>query len=429
MRKGRIRGAGERGAVVLGTDSDAAPASTKELSSARARVVPEGVPTRWLDHLLVAVLDLPLSSGEGAVAEAMVSSLAAILPSYAVGGCFVTEPIAGRRDPLVVKQLPAGAVERASGLDPTRIFPGLAQEYVARIPGSITGSTLHLASDEDELDPHDSPAVHLIDRAAMALGRALPNARVAAGLAVAREGATALEQRMLQADKLATFGQIAAGVVHELNNPLTSIVAYSDFLIRRTADSAARGDDDVERLRRINESANRMLRFTRELVSYARPSSGAVGLVVIDRVIDQAIAFCEHVLAASRVCVERRYGADALTALGISEQLVQVFVNLITNACQAAPASDGRLIVATSTPRGDGRIVIHVEDNGGGISPEHLPHVFVPFFTTRSDRNGTGLGLSIVKSIVEKHDGEIRVESELGRGTRFCIELPRSQRA
>ena len=105
---------------------------------------------------------------------------------------------------------------------------------------------------------------------------------------------------MIQADKLATFGQVAAGVVHELNNPLTSIVAYSDYLIRKRRRASAGADaEDVERLRRISESANRMLRFTRDLVSYARPSGGAPGPVVLHAVIDRAIAFCEHVLSAA----------------------------------------------------------------------------------------------------------------------------------
>jgi signal transduction histidine kinase len=276
-----------------------------------------------------------------------------------------------------------------------------------------------VASNDHDLEPDSSPAVHLIDRAALALGRALPGAR-----SVTSRRDPSIEQRMIQADKLATFGQIAAGVVHELNNPLTSIVAYSDYLIRKAV--SARSDaDDVERLRRISESANRMLRFTRDLVSYARPSSGMAGTVVLHDVIDQAIAFCEHVLAATSVKVERSYSSEVRTLRGVNEQLVQVFINLLTNACQAAPERDGRVLVSTTLDASSVRpIVILVEDNGSGIAAEHLAHIFAPFFTTKGDRHGTGLGLSIVKSIVEGHDGAIRVESQLGRGTRFLIELP-----
>jgi signal transduction histidine kinase len=288
---------------------------------------------------------------------------------------------------------------------------------------------MHIASDDHELDRDGSPAVNLVERAALILSRALPSARAAAALAAARPGAKEFEERMIQADKLATFGQIAAGVVHELNNPLTSIVAYSDYLIRKALDGGKHDAADVERLRRIGESANRMLRFSRELVSYARPSSGANGPVVVHAVIDQAVAFCEHVLSTSGVSVERRFAADVLAVRGAGERLVQVFVNLLTNACQAAPVAGGQVTVTTAQEAGPKRrVVIVIEDNGAGIAPEHMPHVFLPFFTTRGERNGTGLGLSIVKSIVESHDGEIAVESQLGRGTKFVVMLPVKQR-
>jgi signal transduction histidine kinase len=169
-----------------------------------------------------------------------------------------------------------------------------------------------------------------------------------------------------------------------------------------------------------------MLRFTRELVNYTRPSSGVPDEVALHDIIDRAIAFCEHVLAAAHVRVERCYAVEPFRVSGIGEQLVQVFVNLLTNACQAAQVPGGRVVISTERERGgtSDRVVIVVADDGTGISPEHLPHVFVPFFTTKRDRNGTGLGLSIVKSIVESHDGEVRVQSRLGAGTEFVIELP-----
>jgi signal transduction histidine kinase len=127
--------------------------------------------------------------------------------------------------------------------------------------------------------------------------------------------------------------------------------------------------------------------------------------------------------------VERDYASEPLTVNAISEQLVQVFVNLITNASQAAPASDGRLVVRTylrpaSRATGAMTVVVELEDNGSGIPDDHLPQIFAPFFTTKTENNGTGLGLSIVKGIIESHEGDIQVESQLGRGTRFVIELP-----
>jgi signal transduction histidine kinase len=424
MRKGTMLGRGE-GAAIASAPIEA-PIGDREVSSSRARLL-DVVPIAWLDQLLVASLELPLSGGELAVVEALVDRIAAILPSYAVGACFIrdadTAPV-----PLIVKRLPEGLLERSGGSDPTRIFSGLAYEHVVSVPGGPAGSTLHLASDDHELDPDGSPAVHLVERAATVLGRVLANARAVAGaLAVAARSNSALEQRMIHADRLATFGQVAAGVVHELNNPLTSIVAYSDYLIRRAIELGGRDVEEVERLRRISDAANRMLRFTRELVSYARPSGGAPAPVVLHAVIDRAIAFCEHVLAGAGMRVERVYAQEGLTVRAVSEQLVQVFVNLITNACQAAPASDGRIIVETSCrtiDQGGRTVMVLIEDNGTGIAAEHVAHVFAPFFTTKGEKNGTGLGLAIVKSIVEAHGGEIGVDSQLGRGTRFIMELP-----
>jgi two-component system NtrC family sensor kinase len=436
---------GERHVTRSARESQTLPAAAQEISSPRARI-PDVVPAAWIDQLFVAALDLPLAAGERAVVEALVDGLAAILPGHAVAACFAPEPGTGRREQLVVERLPKGVVQAPAGVDPTRVFPWLAHEHIAPVQGSTAGSTLHVASDDDDLRRDTSPAVHLLDRAAVALGRALVHSRQLTVVSRAQRDASAFDERMMQADKLATFGQIAAGVVHELNNPLTSIVAYSDYLIRKAiarATSPAGGtasslpaervhglgdSDDVERLRRISESANRMLRFTRDLVHYARPSGTAPGPVVLHGVIDQAVAFCEHVLAGASICVEKRYASDVLAVRGVGEQLVQVFVNLLTNASQAAGSSGGRVVVTTALDAASRWIRIEVEDHGSGIAPEHLADVFAPFFTTKGDHHGTGLGLSIVKNIVEAHEGAIRVVSEPGRGACFILDLPAWQR-
>jgi signal transduction histidine kinase len=436
MRNVSMREAvGHEQALRFERPSDTVPIGEGELSAPRPRI-PDVVPNAWLDRLFHVVLDLPLATGELAVVEAMVDGLSAILPRFAVGACFVADG-ASANEQTVLRRLPQGADGGVGGgVDPTRVFPGLCREHVASIASS-DGSTLHVASDDDDLDAGIGAAAQLVDRAATALGRALEHARTMESLRASRPDTSAFHARMLQADKLATFGQIAAGLVHELNNPLTSIVAYSDYLIRQAGASGAGDGRDLERLRRISESANRMLRFTRELVGYSRPSSGVAGPVVLHRVIDQAVAFCEHVLLAAGVRIERYYDEDVHTVGAVSEQLVQVFVNLLTNATQAAPADGGCVTVTTrlDAPPGSGeagdlpspRVLVEVADNGTGIAPEHLQHVFVPFFTTKGDKHGTGLGLSIVKSIVESHGGAIRVESGLGKGTTFIIELPVGQ--
>jgi PAS domain S-box-containing protein len=231
----------------------------------------------------------------------------------------------------------------------------------------------------------------------------------------------ALEGQIIHAEKLATLGQLAAGVVHELNNPLTSISVYGDFLLQKALrDEAPHGD--VEKLRRIVESAQRILNFTRDLVTYARPSTEKPVLIDAHELIEQAIGYCEHLIEETAARIERRYDAALPPVYGVRGQLVQVFVNLITNACHAMPHGAGRLVVSTSLA-GDGRLIVRLTDNGRGIPEQTLLRIFEPFFTTKGEGKGTGLGLSIVKNIVEQHGGELAVHSEVGRGTTFDIEL------
>lgn len=230
-----------------------------------------------------------------------------------------------------------------------------------------------------------------------------------------------LESQVIHAEKLATLGQLAAGVVHELNNPLTSISVYSDYLWKKGVASGAAAAD-VEKLRRIVESADRVLKFTRDLVTYARPATEHPIPVCVHEVLDQSVSFCEHVIEDTGAVVLKNYSAGSPQVIGIKGQLVQVFVNLITNACHAMPLGAGRLTLETiSAP--DERIVVRVVDNGRGIPEDNLARIFEPFFTTKGEGKGTGLGLSIVKNLVERHGGTISTSSEIGAGTVFEVNL------
>ncbi len=266
-----------------------------------------------------------------------------------------------------------------------------------------------------------APAVQLAHRALFILESARERARMLEQLDALTAALEERDSMLVQSDKLASLGQLAAGMVHEINNPLTSILAYSDFLAKRA--SAREDEDDVERLRRITESAHRMLRLSRDIVSYARPSPLVVQPVVLSSVIDQAFAFCEHLFEASGVTVERVFGDGVLPVRGRPEQLAQVFVNLFTNACHAMPETGGRVTITTELSTDEALVRAIVGDNGHGITHENLHRVFLPFFTTKDERHGTGLGLAIVKRIVEAHDGRVEVESGPD-GTRFVISLP-----
>jgi signal transduction histidine kinase len=153
--------------------------------------------------------------------------------------------------------------------------------------------------------------------------------------------------------------------------------------------------------------------------------------VALHDVINRAIAFCEHEIALAGVVLQRAFDERVTQVRGKPEQLAQVFVNLVTNACHAmaVPAASSaptvpKLTVTTECV-GDGTARVVVDDTGHGISANHLPLVFAPFFTTKGAGKGTGLGLSIVNGIVESHQGEITVESDAAhQGTRFILLLP-----
>ena len=230
-----------------------------------------------------------------------------------------------------------------------------------------------------------------------------------------------LEEQIIHAEKLATLGQLAAGVVHELNNPLTSISVYGDFLLQKAMRDSS-PPSDVEKLRRIVESAQRILNFTRDLVTYARPSTERPVPADVHELLDQALGYCEHLIEETAARIERKFDPSLPPVYGVRGQLVQVFVNLITNACHAMPHGAGQLAIQTA-PSADGRLSVRIIDNGRGIPEQHLSWVFEPFFTTKGEGKGTGLGLSIVKNIVEQHRGDISVQSEVGRGTAFEVVL------
>jgi signal transduction histidine kinase len=211
--------------------------------------------------------------------------------------------------------------------------------------------------------------------------------------------------------------------VHELNNPLTSIIAYSDFLARKLAERE--GDvEDVERLRRINEAAERIMKFSRDLVAYARPSGDSRGPVIIEEVLERSLFFCEHEFSENNVTVEREFTRPLPVILGIAGQLTQVFVNLFVNAAHAMSTRGGTLKIAAATADDGASVRIEISDDGSGISADAMPQIFEPFFTTKTDGRGTGLGLSIVRGILDAHGGTVHVSSAEGVGTTFTLTLP-----
>ncbi len=229
-----------------------------------------------------------------------------------------------------------------------------------------------------------------------------------------------LEKRVVQAEKLASLGQLAASVVHEINNPMTAVATYADALLSRASTSLNADPADLTKYRKIVENTDRVLRFTRDLVSYARPAQDTPEEVDLNATIERAAGFCEHVLHKHAVELEKDFG-EVPRFLAVRQNLLQVFINLITNACHAMP-SGGTLRLSTRVL--DGSVQATVTDSGSGMAADIRGRIFEPFFTTKPDGKGTGLGLSIVQGIIENHGGRISVESEQGKGSTFTVVLP-----
>ncbi len=408
----------------------AAEGLTSDIVPARARATePPTLIALGQEELLRLSTTLPLEDGVDAVARAVVDTVREVGTP-----CAAAVVLQGR----VISALPYDlrdlelAAPTADGGPPRRLFSMLNDEWIVPLPAPLVGS-LHVA-DANSLrarDPFRSRGLaELAERAVLVLTAGLDAARRIEASRVDVSHVRALQARIVQTEKLASVGQIAAKVVHELNNPLTAIVTYAGFLTKKL-ERAGHEEADVERLRRIGESADRILRFSRELTTYARPNDEAPGPVAIHEVVDRAVVFCEHVVIEHGIQVATRVDPHTPPTVGRRSQLTQVFVNLVTNACHAIQdagrGEDGRIEIET-TPTADGGVRVAISDNGNGISPEHVIRVFDPFFTTKTEGRGTGLGLSIVRSIIEGHGGRVWVRSVLGAGSSFIVELAAAPR-
>ncbi len=231
----------------------------------------------------------------------------------------------------------------------------------------------------------------------------------------------ALQQQIIRSERLATLGELAAGVVHELNNPLTSITVYAEYLMRKLE---AQGQEapDVEKLRRIGASAQRILRFSRDLVQYARPSGKELEVVDLAAIVRSSVSICDHLLERGNIALEVDISPELPVIHAVAGQLEQVLINLITNAVHAI---DNNGTISVRARLADKNVaLLEVNDSGPGVKLDDRERIFEPFFTTKPDGKGTGLGLPIVRNIVEQHRGVISVgQSDLG-GAAFRVTIP-----
>ena len=233
------------------------------------------------------------------------------------------------------------------------------------------------------------------------------------------------QQRLGQTEKLAAVGQLAAGVMHEINNPLATILACAEALALRT-ESLATADKQAtaEYLKIIDTEVQRCRGIVDALLDFSRPKQGAKRPVAINDVLEQTLFLLKHHERFKRLSVARDLTEGLPQMAADAERLIQAFMALMLNAMDAMDARGVLTVRSRINPARRDELLIEFIDTGGGIQQENLSKIFEPFFTTKPQGRGTGLGLSVVYGIVTDHRGRIEVESQIGVGSNFKVFLP-----
>jgi two-component system NtrC family sensor kinase len=235
-----------------------------------------------------------------------------------------------------------------------------------------------------------------------------------------------LNQQVIETGKLASIGQLAAGIAHEINNPVAIMVEeagwISDLLEEEEFREGKNLDEFHRALKQIRTQGQRCKEITHKLLSFARKTDARIQNININELLEEVVSLSAQRAKYANVEINTRFQSDLpLVSLSQSE-MQQVILNLINNALDAMDKEGGTLNIASHLEKS--HIVIAVEDNGPGIERENLARIFDPFFTTKPVGKGTGLGLSICYGIIQKMGGKIEVQSVIGRGTKFTIYLP-----
>ena len=225
--------------------------------------------------------------------------------------------------------------------------------------------------------------------------------------------------QLLQSEKMASLGKLAAGVAHQLNNPLAGITLFTKLVMEDyNLEEGAQSD-----LRRVLQDAERCRDTVKELLEFTRQTRHLMQLHDINRAISRTLFLLENQTLFQNIAIAKNLDTSLPAVHSDIQQLNHLFMNIILNAAQAM-GGKGRLTVETTNLPTKERVCIKISDTGPGIAEDILPHIFDPFFTTKEEGEGTGLGLSLVYGIIENHGGQIKAESKPGQGATFIIELP-----
>lgn len=228
-----------------------------------------------------------------------------------------------------------------------------------------------------------------------------------------------MQAHLIQQEKLASLGKLAAGIAHEINNPLGGILIYSHLLLEDTKKEAPQ----YQNLEKIVKETTRCRDIVKGLLQFARPKEPEATQISVNSTLDNALSLLESQAIFQNITIKKQYQDDLPPVVADRSQLQQVFINIILNAVDAMNGK-GTLTLKTFLGKGEPFIHISINDTGHGIEKADRPRLFEPFFTTKEVGAGTGLGLAICYSIIQKHEGTIEVESEVGRGSTFTVKLP-----
>ncbi len=226
-----------------------------------------------------------------------------------------------------------------------------------------------------------------------------------------------LQDQLRHSDRLATIGQLAAGVAHELNEPLGAVIGFAQ-LAKKAPRLPRQASQDIDR---IVKAALHAREVVKKLMIFGRQTPPQKSLVSINRLVEDGLDFVRARCDSEGIELDLQLAEDLPPIVADPSQLHQVLVNLVVNAVQAT-TPPGRILISTSVS--PGFVHLAVEDQGAGMSAEVIQQIFLPFFTTKQVGHGTGLGLAVVHGIVTSHGGSIHVDSALGKGTRFDVRLP-----
>ncbi|NOZ95317.1 MAG: HAMP domain-containing protein [Acidobacteria bacterium] len=234
------------------------------------------------------------------------------------------------------------------------------------------------------------------------------------------------QYQILQVEKMASLGKLAAVVAHEINNPLASVVTYAKILVRRlrSREMTEECRENLEYLEAISSEATRCGEIVSQLLAFARRRGGEFGPTDINQVVEKSLFLVHHKLELSNVEARTNLAENLPEIVADSSQIQQALMALLINACQAMEGTGGEVRL-TTRPGEAGGVEVEVADTGPGMPPEVAQHAFEPFFTTKEQGEGIGLGLSVVYGIVERHGGTIQLDTAIGKGCRFTISLPK----